>query len=191
MEMVACLPAIGAFCLFYGYDWCVVRRPAAIFLRWGFGAGCGLVFLATFLALTACLPLRQGMEKGFGWGAAALLLGGLTAHSLFFALPKGTYTDPAAPRPVYDRKMYALCRHPGFLWFAGFYFCLGGLLGPKSWPCFGSLCALDFVYILLQDRWTFPLTFEGYGEYRRRVPFLVPTPHSFARCLRQYANRKD
>ena len=39
-----------------------------------------------------------------------------------------------------------------------------------------SLCNL--LYVLFQDRWTFPRTFPDYPAYRRRVPFLLPTARS-------------
>ena len=188
MDMPALLCGVGAFVLFGLDDWCTIRRPASVFLRWGFSAGCLLVLISTLRTALLCLPLRPQL---LGWWAAALAFAFLLAQALFFSLPKGTYSDPAARRRVWDQKMYALCRHPGFLWFAGLYFCLGGALGPASWGCFLMLCLLNLAYVILQDLWTFPRTFCDYGEYRRRVPFLLPTPGSLKNCLRQYAGRKE
>ena len=59
-----------------------------------------------------------------------------------------------------------------------------------SYVC-ALLCLLHLGYVVLQDLWTFPRTFCDYGEYRRRVPFLLPTPGSLKNCLRQYAGRKE
>ena len=180
--------AVGAFGLFYLYDWCTVRRPDSAFLRVGFWAGCLLALAATLRTALQALPRPA---KALFWGMPALLFAFLLAHALFFSLPEETYRNPGARRRVWDRKMYALCRHPGFLWFAGLYICLGGAFGPGSWPCFFLLCLLNLVYIWMQDRWTFPKTFCDYEEYRRRVPFLLPTPGSLKTCLRQYAGRKE
>ena len=80
----------------------------------------------------------------------AILFLGLLIYTLFFALPfEETYIEQDAHK-TYDKKMYALCRHPGVLWFAGFYFCLWLSLGTKPllamavWFSF-----LNFCYIVL------------------------------------------
>ena len=56
---------------------------------------------------------------------------------------------------AYTEGVYALCRHPGVLWFAGFYFCLAGFLGSgKALRAFGILIVWNILYIFLpgQDR---------------------------------------
>lgn len=41
---------------------------------------------------------------------------GLLAYTLFFAFPASSaYGSPGQKRPVCDRGVYALCRHPGVL----------------------------------------------------------------------------
>lgn len=108
----------------------------------------------------------------------------LLIYTLFFALPfEETYVMQEAHR-TYDKKMYALCRHPGVLWFAGFYGCLWLAFGTKPmlvmaiWFSF-----LNFCYIVLQDCYTFPKVFSDYGDYRKRVPFLIPDRKSLKRCM--------
>lgn len=105
-------------------------------------------------------------------------------YTLFFALPfEETYVAQEAHR-TYDKKMYALCRHPGVLWFAGFYICLWLAFGTKPllvmaiWFSF-----LNFCYIVLQDCYTFPRIFFDYVDYQKRVPFLIPNGKSLKRCL--------
>lgn len=111
----------------------------------------------------------------------------LLIYTLFFALPfEETYVSQDAHK-TYDKKMYALCRHPGVLWFAGFYFCLwlavGGmpLLVMAVWFSF-----LNFCYVLLQDFYTFPQVFSDYGEYKKKVPFLIPDGKSLKRCFETF-----
>lgn len=114
----------------------------------------------------------------------AIVFFGLLIYTLFFALPfEETYVKQDAHR-TYDKKMYALCRHPGVLWFAGFYFCL--------WLAFGTVpllvmaiwfSFLNFCYIILQDFYTFPKVFSDYADYKKRVPFLIPNGKSLKRCI--------
>ena len=108
----------------------------------------------------------------------------LLIYTLFFALPfEETYVMQDAHK-TYDKKMYALCRHPGVLWFAGFYICLWLAFGTRLllvmaiWFSF-----LNFCYIVLQDSYTFPKVFSDYGDYKKRVPFLIPNGKSLKRCL--------
>lgn len=114
----------------------------------------------------------------------AILFLGLLIYTLFFALPfEETYVIQDAHK-IYDKKMYALCRHPGVLWFGGFYFCLWLALETKTllamaiWFSF-----LNFCYVVLQDCYTFPKIFSDYADYKERVPFLIPDGKSLKRCL--------
>ena len=109
---------------------------------------------------------------------------GLTVYSLFFALPfTETYVHIPGKTVVCDRGMYALCRHPGVLWF-----CFGYLFLALAWGT-GLIWGMAIVYsllnvgyVILQDRWTFPRTFDDYEGYRKRVPFLIPTAGSLKRA---------
>jgi len=114
----------------------------------------------------------------------AVLFFALLIYTLFFALPfEETYVAQDAHK-TYDKKMYALCRHPGVLWFAGFYICLWLAFGTKPllvmaiWFSF-----LNFCYVVLQDHYTFPRIFSDYGDYQKRVPFLIPNGKSLKRCM--------
>ena len=33
---------------------------------------------------------------------------------------------------------------------------------------------MDFIYILMQDIFIFPLQFADYADYRKNTPFLIP-----------------
>ena len=123
--------------------------------------------------------MKNFIFLGLSVGFFALLI-----YTLFFALPfEETYVVQDAHK-TYDKKMYALCRHPGVLWFAGFYICLWlaigtkGLLAMAIWFSF-----LNFCYVVLQDCYTFPRVFSDYEDYKKRVPFLIPNGKSLKRCL--------
>lgn len=188
MTALSCLSAAAAFMLFYYYDWCCVHRTGSSVLRWGFPAASLLVLCSTALAAAAAKPgfPRSAPE----WlGAAAALIGFiLLIKALFFSLPAGTYSHPTAPRRVYSGGMYALCRHPGFPAFVLLYAGLALWFGRKSLLPFGLLVLLNLIYILLQDRWTFPHIFCDYADYRRRVPFIIPTIGSIKTWL---SGRRD
>ena len=137
---------------------------------------------ALFLTAPARFTLPFVARAAAGLLGLGFLL--LLVHALFFALPfKRTYLEENAARPVYDRGVYALCRHPGVLWFLLFYF-FGWLWSGAdllfwAWLLFGLL---NVGYIVLQDCWIFPRTFDNYGDYRKTTPFLIPTPASIRRC---------
>ena len=147
----------------------------------------GSVFLvaATMLLLRKIdiLHMESGMRQIFFLILAILFLG-LLIYTLFFALPfEKTYVAQEVHK-TYDKKMYALCRHPGVLWFVGFYFCLWLAFGTKPllvmavWFSF-----LNFCYIILQDYYAFPRIFSDYADYQKRVPFLIPNGKSLKRCM--------
>jgi len=77
-----------------------------------------------------------------------------------------------------------LCRHPGVLWFMGFYFFLWLtlkipllLLAGIIFSCF------NLMYVIFQDRWTFTRVFEDYNDYKKLTPFIIPNFKSIKRCL--------
>jgi protein-S-isoprenylcysteine O-methyltransferase Ste14 len=170
----------SAFALFIIYDINGAKKNLPV-LKPLFGIGLALLTIST----AAVLYLSRGRAytaTPLFLAAAALFLA-LTIYSLFFALPfKSTYADGRPP--LCTTGMYALCRHPGVLWLSLMYAALYGAL-----PCGLTLSsglifsALDILYALFQDVWTFPRIFEGYGEYRRTTPFLIPDPASVRRAI--------
>ena len=109
------------------------------------------------------------------WLVPAIFFFGLLIYTLFFALPfEATYVDPAIGRKVYSGGLYGLCRHPGFWWLLFAYVCLGMACGSEMMR-FGLFCSfLNLLYIGFQDMVIFPRIFVDYGDYQRKVPFLIP-----------------
>lgn len=176
---------IGAFLLFFLYDWHTVTGRVPL-LRGGFLVGCGL--LAAALAGMAVVSLRAATagpgRLAVGCTAAGVFLL-LLLYTLFGALPFGSTYLQEEDRPcVCRRGVYALCRHPGVLWFFGCTVCfwLGCGALPALLACL-IFSACNLVYVIFQDRWSFPRTFADYADYRREVPFLFPTPRSLRYCL--------
>lgn len=169
-----------AFAAFFLYDLNSItlhRKPLGLL----FAAGCLLLAASTAVCLWREFPGQ--IAVGCGLGAAVFL--GLMLYSLFFALPFGKTYVEQGNTPLCDRGMYALCRHPGILWFCLMYLCLGlGWNTPRVWLIAGSYSVLNIAYGVFQDLWTFPRTFAGYGDYRKSTPFLLPNPGSVGRALK-------
>lgn len=113
--------------------------------------------------------------------------GTVDLYIVFCAALDETYVKENHERLAYTEGVYALCRHPGVLWFAGFYFCLAGFLGSgKAMGAFGVLIVWNILYIFYQDRIVFPETFSNYGAYQQTTPFLIPDRNSTAACIKTW-----
>lgn len=115
--------------------------------------------------------------------AGAFLL--LLLHSLFGSFSvKDAYVEQPGGRRVCDRGLYAMCRHPGVLFFAGLYVCLHFAVGlPTSHTLL--YIALNLLLAVLEDGTFFPKVLEGYDEYKTRVPFIIPTIESLRNTFRR------
>ena len=140
---------------------------------------CAAVGACGYMVGTSLSDVESLVTAGPAGAFLAVLI-----YTLFFALPfEETYVAQDAHK-TYDKKMYALCRHPGVLWFAGFYICLWLAFGTKPLLVMAIwFSLLNFCYIVLQDDYTFPRIFSDYEDYKKRVPFLLPNGKSLKRCI--------
>ena len=115
----------------------------------------------------------------------------LLIYTLFFSIPFTTsYIEQFQERKVYSKKMYALCRHPGVLWFIGVYGSLVLIFQTQSMIILALvLSLLNIIYIIIQDVWSFPKLFVDYKKYKKYVPFLVPTIKSTVNTIKSYQGR--
>lgn len=169
-----------AFLLFFlsDYNDAFRRKKLPPFL---FPAGALLLIFAIFReCITGTSPLAAlPLRLGFYLLALGFLI--LEVYTLFFALPrKEAYAEPGKKRSVYRKGMYALCRHPGVLWFAGLCFCLCPAAGLSLLSA-AVYTALDVLLVLYEDRLVFPRLMDGYEDYRSETPFLIPTRSSIRR----------
>ena len=184
--MLSLCLGITGFLLYLLYDINSFTYQARI-PRTFFMSGSVLIGSATVLDLRSAWKLSafSGVLDVLLLAAGAVCFAALI-YSLFFALPfQETYTEQTNGRKVYDGGVYALCRHPGILCFAGMYLCLGLAALPGDLLYHGLVFSLlNLAYAWFQDRVTFPKTFCNYEAYRERVPFLFPTGDSI-RLARQ------
>lgn len=189
---ITILAVLGLAC-FIGYDVWTVRRSRVHWPHVLFGIGVLCHAAATVLILVDSIGARSGswLCPVVFWCAALLCLG-LLVYTLFFALPfDDTYLDPTKKRTVCRSGMYALCRHPGVLWYILLYAALY-LAVPTGVSLLGGLVlsGCNLAYVIVQDLWTFPRTFSDYRDYRQSVPFLIPTAKSFRRALQTRPGRR-
>lgn len=185
--MLALCLGITAFALYFIYDansflW---RRR---FPRMFFAFGTLLLGAALLLDLYSVWTAHSftGLADIILLALSAVSFG-LLIYSLFFALPfDETYAKQENGRRVYDKGAYALCRHPGILFFFGAYLFLGLAALPSAGLLVNGMLfsLLDLLYAWFQDRITFPKTFTNYRDYQQKVPFLLPTKASLQTALR-------
>lgn len=106
--------------------------------------------------------------------ATAGLIG--LVYTVIFEVKRKPQDGPTdEPRRVYRLGSYGVVRHPGFWWYLLMCVALGGVYRATNMVVFLSLTVgMNFVLILLEDRYLFPRIFTDYGQYRRQVPFLIP-----------------
>lgn len=164
---------LGAFVLFFLYDW----NRVFVKTRWmtPFFA-VGNLCLAVVAVRLVWLSLFGRSAGRIGWLiGAALFLAGLI-HTLYFALPfDTTYRKEADRHKVCRTGVYSFCRHPGIWWFFGCFLCLGMSTGSEERIVLCSLLSLfNLLYAWYQDCCIFVREFSDYEDYQRTVPFLVP-----------------
>ncbi|HPF20354.1 MAG TPA: hypothetical protein PLC88_03360 [Syntrophomonas sp.] len=123
----------------------------------------------------------------------AILVLLLMIYTIFGAVSfKKTYLETQKGNTVVTTGMYALCRHPGVLWFFLFY-CLSGLAFNNQLLLIAAIIwtLLDIVYVYIQDRWIFPIILEDYHIYQQQVPFIIPNLTSLQHSLASLLGKGD
>lgn len=175
----------SGFLLYLIYDINSVKGNHPV-LRYFFGAGSLCLVIATIKTLVRVFDYTQrNLPSIILLSVVGLIFFLLLIYTLFFALPfEETYLEESRERMAYTEGVYGLCRHPGVLWFAGFYLCLWGISG-FSWNgiFFPLMIVWNVFYVIFQDVWTFPRTFTNYGAYKKKTPFLIPNRDSIHVCI--------
>jgi len=174
-----------AFLLFYLHDYRQLKEPDKAF-SYLFYIGIGCLCISTGVIVTeACLSISNHWAKVAAWLFLSLFFCILLFYTLFLALPySATYRSPSGGRPLVAHGVYALCRHPGILWFTAIYVCLWQAVGGRMLFYAAVLFSgLNLFYAAIQDRWVFPRQFDEYDRYRKEIPFLIPNLRSIRRCM--------
>ncbi len=180
------IPAVlGAYGIFFAYDWCAVARPTSMggAARALFPLGCLLLACSFALLMVEGLPALTWDAVAIISLLLALVCAAALVYALFFALPNDTYSAPEKKRNTYTQGMYAICRHPGVLWMCLLCVALAVMLrNTEATIVLALICAGDLAYMLLQDRWSFPHIFCDYQAYQASTPLIFPTITSIKRA---------
>ncbi len=107
----------------------------------------------------------------------SFLFSGLLVYSVMIEIPLYKKKCNLKGDEALMKGTYGFCRHPGFIWFL--------LLMPSLYLVHRNvlyatvslyMTFLDFILILVEDKFFFPRIFSNYSEYRAKVPFLIPLP---------------
>lgn len=178
------------FFLIYDINSVVLKKQL---LNLSFLIGFLLLVTATAgIVITDRKSIPSGNLRIVVCGAGAAVFLALLLYTLFFALPFiDTYTKTTTESKVCRHGMYALCRHPGVLWFIGFYTFLGLAVDIPIFMTAAILfCLLNLFYVAFQDRWTFIKTFKDYNNYKIETPFLIPNKISLKRCMETFSRKE-
>ena len=167
------LAALGfSLLLFSDFLWAKGKKMASTLRRSGYLAVFGGLGLWIFLPSSANTPDSLLSAALIVTAAASSVL---LFWSVFIEIGIERKKHDLGPADVISSGSYGHCRHPGFWWFAILIIILGILKGfSGNFLTILIMIGLDLLLILFQDRYTFPMVFRGYDDYRKAVPFLIP-----------------
>ena len=137
--------------------------------------------MATVTSQKVLFPTGVRISAWILFGVSAILL----VYSLFVELPfVKTYGKNTHSSSLVDTGTYALCRHPGVLWFGLMFFFYYFATGAKYMISAGIIwTALDVLHVYLQEVYFFPRMFPEYKTYMTTTPMLIPSGKSIRKCL--------
>lgn len=121
------------------------------------------------------------------WLAGLVLLplaGLLFIYSEFVEIPLAIYWQANSTPRLLNTGTYALCRHPGALWFGLLLASL--ILVSRSIKLLVAApiwLAIEILWVWGQDRYLFPRLITGYRDYQRETPMLWPSRRSVKACV--------
>lgn len=178
----------AAFLLCFLHD-CNDWKFGKKWLRFCFPTGIALIVISTiWMCLEPDTVYIDVIWIRIAAGALGLFMVWAEVYSLFFSFDrKEAYVNNCnrGTGTVYTAGMYALCRHPGVLFFV--------LLYVNIWLCLGMdlkgmlmLCTLNVLLAVFEDFVVFPESLGGYREYRKTTPFIIPNTASVKRCIEDF-----
>ena len=108
-------------------------------------------------------------------------------YSLYIEIPFNQSYLGAGKNQLVTSGTYALCRHPGVLWYA--FFAVGLVLASSHhWAIYAApvWISMNILFAWIQDRYYFPQLFPGYSDYKTTTPFLIPTRLSIQHFQRSF-----
>ena len=143
-------------------------------------AGCGALLFAILMLCSEAntLPL-DGWFVWVGWGLL-VVSAVMISLALFVNLPfRKTYVEAGVGSKLVKTGLYALVRHPGVYWVATFIFSFV-LISRSTVMLLGAsvFVFLNTAFVIIEDKYYFVKMFEGYTEYQKETPMLIPNRRS-------------
>jgi len=157
---------------------------------WILGSGL-LVYSLIMLCLGSDKLLLPSCSIWLGWAllSTSLLL---LVYSLFINLPfHKTYVATGVGDELITTGLYALVRHPGVHWFIVLMLSLVLVSGSKPLLIASPiLILLDILLVVIQDKVFLGRMFDGYKDYKRETPMLLPNKKSISSCIKSLRQAK-
>ena len=169
-------------------EWAAVRNVRTVMrLAWATAGLCAIisVVMVSVKGDKIALPVPISL---IGWVGVVVFAGLFVYSALIELYLHGTSVTSESKLSLVTTGTYALTRHPAFLWCSLFLVCL--LLATRSRLLIiaAPLWILaDGLYVWFEEKVYFERMFEGYQEYKRHTPMLLPTLRSARRFLRTWA----
>lgn len=147
----------------------------------GVGVLVYLVVMVTVNSIRIDFPIPLRIAAFVFWVGITFLL----IYSLFLEIPfVKTYAKKQQNNELVKNGTYALCRHPGVLWFGlsflFFFYTIGAVLLIPAGIVWTSV---DVLYVYLQEKLIFYKIFPDYKDYVKITPMLIPTKVSIKKCI--------
>jgi protein-S-isoprenylcysteine O-methyltransferase Ste14 len=157
-------------------------------LIWIIGISMGLYSIIKLCLSSEKLSLPV-WSTVFGWVLLVVSVS-IFLSALFINLPfRKTYIETGVGDKLVKTGLYSLARHPGAMWFILFMASLVLISQSKlmlnAAPIF---MVMNTLLVIIQDKVFFTKMFEGYDQYQKETPMLVPNRRSinvFFKSLRQ------
>jgi protein-S-isoprenylcysteine O-methyltransferase Ste14 len=172
-----------AFLLFIVFDYFTLYNKEAEKKLFGIAGLLIFIYSAIMSIITSQIiriPVAVRIAAGGLWVMFIFLL----IYSLFLELPfVKTYGEKEHSRDLVDTGTYALCRHPGVLWF-GLMFLSAFLTTGAVLIAIGGFIwtIIDVFHVYLQEKIFFCKMFNGYENYMKTTPMLIPDSNSIKKC---------
>jgi protein-S-isoprenylcysteine O-methyltransferase Ste14 len=175
------LTGILGFIVIHFFDIVSIKRaPFGVKpLVWAGGFTILFYSLARMVLASEKLALPHSVSV-LGWVLLAVSVL-MISLALFINLPfRKTYIEEGVGDKLVKTGLYALVRHPGVYWVALFFFSLFFISGSVQMLIAAPIFAvLNTSLVVIQDIYFFPRMFEGYKDYQKETPMLIPNRRSF------------
>ena len=134
-----------------------------------------LLVVSIVIGARAPVTFEYGNYLSMAFLVLAVAFFVLLIYTLFFAVPFDAAYVQGSRQKLATGGVYGICRHPGVLFLAGTYIFLALALREKALLFAGiEFTVCNIIYVIIQDRWIFPIVFDGYDEYKNSTHFLLP-----------------